>query len=114
MQNENQGSKVIFYSESQVRDGLELANARRQQLQQIPEYKTLHYFTVSHNNHYSVCEILIVPFKHNQYPNLFFFPVRRYTKCCDSAPKNLLKQQHQTIYDVLIRPNQWHFSDNDR
>ncbi|KAF5137911.1 hypothetical protein E5D57_001690 [Metarhizium anisopliae] len=113
MQNEYEGSDAVFIDKARVQEGLILAKSGQQQLPQIPERKTLYYFTVSHNNHCSVCEILITPIKHTQYPNFFFFPVRRYTKCCDSAPENELKQQHQTIYDVLIRPNQWRFSNDD-
>ncbi|KID62991.1 hypothetical protein MBR_09914, partial [Metarhizium brunneum ARSEF 3297] len=76
MQNEYEGSNAVFIDKARVQEGLILAKSGQQQLPQIPERKTLYYFTVSHNNHCSVCEILITPIKHTQYPNFFFFPVR--------------------------------------
>ncbi|OAQ60174.1 hypothetical protein VFPPC_10605 [Pochonia chlamydosporia 170] len=113
MQNKHKGDIEFFIEDEKVQNALTLAIAGQQQLSQIPEHNTLHYFKVSHNGHSSACEILIMPIKHKQYQNLFFFPIRRYTKCCDDAPGRELKQQHQTIYDVYIRPNQWRFDDDN-
>lgn len=114
MQNKQKADFEFFIDDEKVHNALMLAKSGHQQLPQIPEYNSLHYFKVSHNGHSSACEILIIPVKHKQYRNLFFLPIRRYTKCCDSAPDNELKRQQQTIYDVYIRPNQWNFDDDSR
>lgn len=114
MQNKHKGDIEFFIEDEKVQNAYTLAKAGQQQLSQIPEHNTLHYFKVPHNGHSSACEIYIIPIKNKQYQNLFFFPIRRYTKCCDDAPEKELKLQHQTIYDVYIRPNQWRFDDDNR
>ncbi|KAK8930013.1 hypothetical protein VCV18_002680 [Metarhizium anisopliae] len=112
MEDERARSSVIFISEDQVERGLLLAKRGQQQLKPVSEKKTLYYFTVSHNNHYSVCEILVSPIKVDDYKNVFFRPVQRYTKCCDLASEDELKRLRQIIYDVYVRPVQWSFGND--
>ncbi|KHO00497.1 uncharacterized protein MAM_01275 [Metarhizium album ARSEF 1941] len=112
MEDERARSCIVFISEDQVEKGLVLAKRGQQQLEPVSEKKTLYYFTVSHNDHYSVCEILVSPIKVDHHKNVFFWPVQRYTKCCENASEDELKRLRQIIYDVYVRPVQWSFGDD--
>lgn len=104
--------KYIHITNQEVEEAALLAQKGVQRLQTVSNCEsTLFYFFTSRNGHFGAAEICVTPMSRDE-RNPFYRPTLRYTLCCDDAPLDYFKRQHQTVYDVRIRPSQWTFGDD--
>ena len=108
---DEQEERIVFMPE-EIETALASAGSGIQRLRRITK-QTRYYFCTTARPHYSACEIVVAPFQSETLMNVLFVPTQqRYTLCCDKASEHDFEQLHQLIYDALIRPVQWDFSNS--